>query len=204
MSEADRPGARRPGGRTARTRAAVVRATLDELAERGFTDMTVEGVAARSGVHRTTVYRRWGGVPELVADALGAAADDDWRPADTGDVEEDLRRIALDVVHGFTTAPDRAVPAAAISAAFHADRAAEALRGFFAERHRRCAEVVARGVERGQLPVGTDPAEVVRTAVAPIYYRLFVSREPVDAGTAARAAAAAVAAARAGALPAQG
>ncbi|WP_344274577.1 TetR/AcrR family transcriptional regulator C-terminal ligand-binding domain-containing protein, partial [Actinomadura napierensis] len=47
---------------------------------------------------------------------------------------------------------------------------------------------------------GTDPAEVVRLAVAPLYYRLFVSGEPVDAAAARRAASAACAAARAGLL----
>ncbi|MFL6052633.1 MAG: TetR-like C-terminal domain-containing protein [Actinoallomurus sp.] len=48
---------------------------------------------------------------------------------------------------------------------------------------------MTRAVARGQLPAGTDPVEVVRAAVAPLYYRLFISREPVDAAVAARAGA---------------
>uniref|UniRef100_UPI000B1D4F1A TetR/AcrR family transcriptional regulator n=1 Tax=Streptomyces atriruber TaxID=545121 RepID=UPI000B1D4F1A len=55
------PGTRRPGGRTARTRAAVRDAVLSGLADHGYPGLTVEYVADHSGVHKTTLYRRWGG-----------------------------------------------------------------------------------------------------------------------------------------------
>src|SRR5215204_176225 len=61
----------RPGGRTARTRAAVLDATVAELAEHGHAALTVEAVAARAGVNKTTLYRRWGGKDGLLADAVG-------------------------------------------------------------------------------------------------------------------------------------
>jgi hypothetical protein len=51
-------GGPRPGGRTARTRAAVLRAVLDELAGGGYAGTTVERVAARAGIAKTTIYRR--------------------------------------------------------------------------------------------------------------------------------------------------
>ncbi|MFC7589155.1 TetR/AcrR family transcriptional regulator [Nonomuraea antimicrobica] len=56
-------GTVRPGGRTARVRAAVLEATQDELVERGFHELTMDQVAARAGVGKTTVYRRWGAPP---------------------------------------------------------------------------------------------------------------------------------------------
>src|SRR5690349_18554003 len=83
------PG-RRPGGRTARVREAVLDATLAELAGRGYAGLTVEGVAARSGVHKTTVYRRWGGVEGLIADALDRGSRLPWPVPDTGTVRGDL------------------------------------------------------------------------------------------------------------------
>ncbi|MEU4828600.1 TetR family transcriptional regulator, partial [Actinomadura sp. NPDC023710] len=52
-------GAVRPGGRTARTRAAVLAATQGELEEAGYAGLTLEKVAERSGVHLATLYRRW-------------------------------------------------------------------------------------------------------------------------------------------------
>ncbi|MCO5972601.1 TetR/AcrR family transcriptional regulator [Actinoallomurus soli] len=190
----------RPGGRSARVRAAVRAATLSELAEKGYAALTVEGVAARSGVHKTTVYRRWGGVEGLIADALEMAAEEPWPIPDTGSVEEDLRALTRLVVTGFTDPDEGPVSTAFVAAALQDPAAAAALHGFFASRHDQAARIVTRAVARGELPADTDPAEVVRAAVAPVYYRLFVSREPVDAGVADRAAGAALAAARAGAF----
>ncbi|MFI0777237.1 TetR/AcrR family transcriptional regulator [Streptomyces sp. NPDC021212] len=88
------PGTVRPGGRTARTRAAVRDAVLTGLAEHGYPGRTVEYVAERSGVHKTTVYRRWGSVEGLVADALRLAGEDSWTAPDTGILDGDLRALA--------------------------------------------------------------------------------------------------------------
>ncbi|MEU9041873.1 MULTISPECIES: TetR/AcrR family transcriptional regulator [unclassified Kitasatospora] len=188
----------RPGGRSARVRADVVTATLAEVTEKGYDGLTVEAVATRSGVHKATLYRRWGGVDGLVADALTASADQPWPLPDTGDLRQDLRRITQEVFSVFTDPELGPTPTALISAAQRSDTGAAALRAFFAARHRQAAEVAERAVTRGELPAGTDGAEVVRAATAPLYYRLFVSGEPLDARTAERAADAAALAARAG------
>jgi AcrR family transcriptional regulator len=190
----------RPGGRSARVREAVRDATLAELAGRGYSALTVEGVAARSGVHKTTVYRRWGNVAGLIADALELAGGEPWPVPDTGTVEGDLRALARLVADGFADPRDGPVSTAFISAAMQDADAARALHTFFMARHEQSSVIVARAVARGELSGDVDPAELVRAAVAPVYYRLFVSREPVDAEVADRAAVAALAAARAGAL----
>lgn len=192
--------ATRPGGRTARVRAAVRAATLAELAERGYQGLTVDAVAERSGVHKTTVYRRWGNVEGLIADALELASGEPWPVPDTGDIAGDLRALTREVLIGFTDPEDGPVATAFVSAAVQNPSAARALHAFLAARHEQAAPVVRRAVARGELPADTDPTEVVRVAVAPLYYRLFVSGEPVDTTVADRAADAALAAARAGAL----
>jgi len=66
----DRSRRLRPGGRSARVRGAVRRATLELLAEDGFGRITLPGVARRAGVHKTTVYRWWSSPIELVHEAL--------------------------------------------------------------------------------------------------------------------------------------
>ncbi|WP_424640427.1 TetR/AcrR family transcriptional regulator [Embleya sp. AB8] len=191
-------GGVRPGGRTARTRDAVRRATLAELAERGFDGLTVEAVAARSGVHKTTVYRRWRNAAGLAADALDLAAEESWPLPDTGTVRGDLRAITALVLAGFDD-PERGPTARAlVAAAVHDPTTGAALHQFLLGRLGQAEAVVERAIGRGELPVGTDPGEVVRTAVGALYYRLFITREPVDAGQATRAADAAVVAARAG------
>ncbi|MET7301591.1 TetR/AcrR family transcriptional regulator [Embleya sp. NPDC005575] len=191
-------GGVRPGGRTARTRDAVRRATLAELADKGFDGLTVEAVAARSGVHKTTVYRRWRNAAGLAADALDLAAEEPWPLPDTGTVQGDLRAIAAMVVSGFEDPDQGPTARALVAAAVHEPTTGEALHGFLVGRLGQAEEVVERAVARGELPVGTDSGEVVRTAVGALYYRLFITHEPVDAGHARRSADAAVVAARAG------
>ncbi|SFW91580.1 TetR/AcrR family transcriptional regulator [Amycolatopsis australiensis] len=187
-------GTRRPGGRTGRTRLAALNATLELLGERGYAELTVEAVAERSGVHKTTLYRRWESAEGLVAAALLMGTEQPWEAPDTGSLEGDLREVNLELVHYFTAPGERELPTASISAAFLSPRAAEALREFYVDRHARSAPIVERAAGRGEVPLGTDPVEVVRVACGPIFYRLFVSREgvtPQDADVAARAAAAA-------------
>ncbi len=188
----------RPGGRTARTRAAVRDATNAELAEHGYAGLTIEAVAARSGVHKTTLYRRWGGVDGLIADALALADEDDWQPPDTGSFDRDLLELTREVLATFADPTTAAAPTAFVAAAFQSPSAATALQAFYAERHRRSAVLVDRAVARGEVPAGTDAAAVVTAAVAPIYYRVLLAGEPPTDEMAAQSARAVAHAARAG------
>ncbi|AXE80633.1 TetR/AcrR family transcriptional regulator [Streptomyces atratus] len=192
------PGTRRPGGRTARTRAAVRDAVLTGLAEHGYPGLTVEYVAERSGVHKTTLYRRWGNLEGLVGDALDLAGEDGWAPPDTGSLEGDLRALAHMTADAFTDPAAAAAPTAFIAAAFQSQRAAEALSAFYSERFARCEIIVARAVARNELAQHTDSGALVRAVASPLFLRLFITREPVDEALADRAADAALAAARAG------
>ena len=94
----------------------------------------------------------------------------------------------------------KAIAAATLSDAARIPEITEAKRRFFEDRFRRAQPVVSGAIARGELPADTDPAELVRTLVAPIYLRLLVTAEPIDTTTADNAAKVALAAARAGAL----
>lgn len=172
---------------------AVRDATLAELAEHGYAGLTVEAVATRSGVHKTTVYRRWGGVDGLVVDALALADEDDWAPPDTGSFDDDLRELAREVVRTFGAAQ-----MAFVAAAFQSARAAAALHDFYAERFRRAEAVVTRAVARGEVPAGTDAGAVVKAAVAPFFSRVVIAGEQASTALADQSAAAVAHAARAG------
>ena len=113
------PGTVRPGGRTARVRAAVLRAAGDVLAEQGFAHLDLADVARRAEVGKTTVYRRWGSVTGLVADLLAEMAEESLPRAETGGVLGDLRANAR-LVRGTLADPRqgalfRAVIAAAMA-----------------------------------------------------------------------------------------
>lgn len=176
----------------------MVDAVLAELTEAGYDEVTVEQVATRSGVHKATLYRRWGGVDGLVAEALAHSAEAGWRVPDTGSLAGDLRAVTRAVLVGFTDPAFGGAATALINAALRSTQGAQALAGFFAARLTEAAAVVTQAVERGELPAGVDAVEVVRTATAPLYYRLFITGEPLDETIADRAAAAALAATVAG------
>ncbi|MFF0532924.1 TetR/AcrR family transcriptional regulator [Nocardia amikacinitolerans] len=87
---ADRPSARRPGGRTARVRAQILAATAELVARDGIAGFRYEEVAERAGVNRASVYRNWPDREELVVEALLRYAEDLASVADTGDIHRDL------------------------------------------------------------------------------------------------------------------
>ncbi|MBQ1024685.1 TetR/AcrR family transcriptional regulator [Micromonospora sp. C95] len=191
-------GATRPGGRTARVRAAVLKAAGDALVEHGFDRLDLADVARRAEVGKTTVYRRWGTVAGLVTDLLADMAEQSLPRADTGTLIGDLRANARLVQRTLVDSRQGALFRAVIVAATCDLRAAEALHRFYAVRIAEWAPCVEQAVRRGELPPGTDAAEVIRAVSAPLYYRLLVSGDPIDEAMADRSAEAAAAAAHAG------
>lgn len=197
-SENVEPGTVRPGGRTARVRESVLRAAGDALAEHGFDRLDLADVARRAEVGKTTVYRRWSTTTGLIADLLDDMAEQSSPRARTGSLAEDLRVNARLVLSTLTDPRQGALFRSVIAAATCDARTAQALHRFYAVRIKEWAGCVTEAVERGEAPAGTDPGEVIRAVSAPLYYRLLVSGDPLDAAAADRAAEAAVVAAKAG------
>lgn len=135
---------------------------------RGFDDLTVDAIAARAGVHRATLHRRWGDVGGLLAAALDDSAGGDWTPPDIGTLVGDLRALGDEV--GSALAEPDSVTAAVIAASFRSPVAAEAMRRFLADRYARSEVVVTRAVERGEVAPGADPQAVLVAATAPVYH----------------------------------
>ena len=187
-----------PPGRGPKVRAAVLAATLAELADTGYAALSIENIARRAGVHKTTIYRRWADRESLVADVLGERIALDFRIPDTGSVQGDLRQLAQAFVAWVTSPTGRMIFAAVYSDAARIPGISDVRRELFEYGPRRAAVVIDRAIGRGELPAGTDPAAVLRALIAPIYFRLTVTAEPVDPAAADQAAQVALAAARAG------
>lgn len=193
------PGRRpAPPGRGPRMRAAVLAATLAELADTGYAALTIEAIARRAGVHKTTIYRHWPDRESLVADVLGERIAMDFPIPDTGNLEGDLRELARSLVGWVTSPTGRMIFAAVYSDAARIQGISDVRRELFEYGPRRAAVVIDRAIERSELPEHTDPAAVMRALVAPIYFRLTVTGEPVDRAAADQAAQIALAAARVG------
>ena len=171
---------RRPGGRSARVRAAVLRATLDELAAVGYGNLSFESVAHRAGVHKTTLYRHWPGREALVREALLARSEVTVPIPDTGSLRTDLITFAEAVVANIT-APDYAAIVRAVASDARTEGAlGDASRGFWRERFQLARIIVLRGVERGEIRADVDPNLLLESLVGPLYLRLLITREPLD------------------------
>lgn len=194
----DVPGTTRPGGRTARTGQAVLAAAIEELSSRDYADISVESIAARAGVHKTTVYRRWGGKEEIIRQALIGAAGTHIQVPDTGSVDSDLLLLARAVQAVLSPPRGAAITTALIVGGLASAELAGLMRQFWAARLEAIGVIVDRAVERGELPAGTDPVALMRTLAAPLYYQLLVAREPVTDADATVSTAATLAAAKAG------
>lgn len=198
MDEGSGPGTVRPGGRTARVRASVLRAAGDVLAEQGFAHLDLADVARRAGVGKTTVYRRWGAVAGLVTDLLAEMVEESAPRTETGSLLGDLKANAHLVRRTLSDPRQGALFKAVIAAATYDERTAQGLRRFYDARVIEWAPCVTQAIDRGEVPAGTDPYEVIRAVSAPLYYRLLTVGEPPDETAADRAAKAAAVGARAG------
>ena len=193
-------GTTRPGGRTAETRSKVLAAALAELIASGYGRTSVEAVAERAGIHKTTIYRRWGNKERLVAEALENAADVRTEVVDTGDIDADMRTLARAVAATLSTHEGAATVRAIVAEAPGSPQLAAVMSGFWAARRAQVGPIIEHAIARKQLPATTDPSELMKYVAAPIYYQLLMSDEPLTEATADRAAAAALTAARAGLL----
>ncbi|MEJ2866144.1 TetR-like C-terminal domain-containing protein [Actinomycetospora sp. OC33-EN08] len=160
----------RPGGRSARVRAAVHRAVEDLVAEGVRTeDLTIPVVATRAGVHATTVYRRWGSVAELLAAVAEHRFTGDVVVPDTGGLGGDLERWAGDVARDLADPDALALMRASIGAGETASCACTA------DRRTQIAAILDRERARGGAVPDVDA--VVDGLLSPLYYRALF--EPV-------------------------
>jgi AcrR family transcriptional regulator len=194
------PGPRpRPGGRSARVRAAVLAATLELLAEQGYDGAELPEIARRAGVHPTTVYRRWGTKATLVGEALLERSRTLSPTPDTGALRTDLERLLLDGAALVHTPAVRALfevllaestdPSAEVAAA--RDR-------FWAAHLDEAGVIVERAVGRSELPAGTDPAALVDLVIGPALLRLVMMGQDLGPSEVSAIVARAVAALRPG------
>jgi AcrR family transcriptional regulator len=193
------PGTPRPGGRTARNRAAIFEATLNNLAQSGYADLSFDAIAAQAGVHKTTIYRRWRSKDQLVAAAFMDAAERRLEVADTGDIDRDARTLARSVAATLSQPVVAEAIRGLLSSSVHEIRHL-IQRRFWASRQAAVGPIIERAIERGQLPRSSDPEALISAIAALLFFRLLVSGEALTRTAADQSAAAALAAARGGAF----
>jgi len=170
-----------PLGRAARTDKAILDATRELLAEGGVRDLTVEGVAARSGVAKTTIYRRWRGKHELALAVLLDMVAKVVAVPDLGDTRKELVGFVDGAVKILgSTLMGRVMQGLVSDLA--TDRAlAQGFRdNVVAMRIGEVRRVVERGIARGDLRPDTDVELAHELLFGPVYYRLLLSGGALD------------------------
>jgi AcrR family transcriptional regulator len=161
----------RPGGRSARVRAAVHRAVEELLAEGPAEALTVPVIAARAGVHATTVYRRWGSLGDLLAAVATSRFSGDIVVPDTGSLRGDLERWMGDVATDLADPDVLALMRATVGAA-----GAEGGCACVADRHEQLAAMLERERSRGGSAPEVDQA--ADALLGPLYYRAIFTGTP--------------------------
>ncbi|HEV2309678.1 MAG TPA: TetR/AcrR family transcriptional regulator [Acidimicrobiia bacterium] len=171
----------RPGRpRSAACDLAILDAALEVFADEGYDAFTMEAVAARAGVGKATVYRRYPGKAELIVSAVSRLTSAEVPEPDTGSLRGDLSFVARHLVHLLTqTVAGRCVPQLAV--ALPRSRAlAREHRRFVAERRAVSRRVIERAMARGDIASDIDPEVVIDLLVGPLFYRHLVSRAPLS------------------------
>lgn len=147
---------------------AIREGVLDELAERGYGGLTFEGVAARAGTGKSTLYRRWADKPTMVVDCLSAALPAHDPQSLVGDLREDL----VTVLHSYAVACAGAAGFALRAVCGEAPRSPE-LERLWRERVAEprlevIREVIQRAIEHGEARPGATERECLLAGPAMI------------------------------------
>lgn len=156
----------------------ILAAARDLLAVEGYADLRLEHVAARAGVGKATIYRRWRSKEDLVAELLADLAQPTIQVPDLGDTREELLAAVLTPMHALTDTDYGPVITALLSQITLNPAVGDPFRASVVRARRdEIARIVARGVDRGDLRPDTDAAVATEMLVGPVYYRLMFGGE---------------------------
>jgi AcrR family transcriptional regulator len=171
---------RRPGRpRDARADEMIMNASVEVLADKGPSGFTVDEVAARAGCGKATIYRRWSSRAALMLDTAHRMGLEP--PAlDTGSLRDDLVPMLTELGTKMRDTPaGRILPGVIAEASIHPEMK-EVLADFISDRRHRPREMVARGIERGELPADTDVELLLDVLGGTVIYRELIACAPTD------------------------
>ncbi|MFI5102007.1 MAG: TetR/AcrR family transcriptional regulator [Terriglobales bacterium] len=177
------PAGKRPPGRprSEESRQSILRSTLKLLKQDGgFPELSIEAIAADANVGKTTVYRWWPTKAALVADAFFASAEDELQFPNTGSVQRDMSLQMRRVIRIFRS--DRGKVVAALLAGGQSDpELLEAFRErFLWPKRQQAYQTLQRGIDRGELPAGSDLDLILDSLYGPIYMRFLIRHDKLD------------------------
>lgn len=153
-------------------------AALEELAHVGYRALRIEDVAARAGVNKTTIYRRWPAKADLVRAALQSVREEERVPPNTGSFRADLLALARGFVSLFSSLAGQGI--FRVMVAEGPDPEFVSITRSLRDSDESPKAVIENAVRRGELAPGVDPKLLGETLVAFIIHKYFVHQEEID------------------------
>jgi AcrR family transcriptional regulator len=181
----EQPGRRR----SKRSHRAILDATQQLLVERGYPAVSIEGIAARAGVGKQTIYRWWPSKAALVLEAYLSGEDAVSHPSEAGSVHEDVRALLSWLIAVLAEPTGGGVVAGLVAELPHdADLAEGFRRDVVPARREPMLAALEQGRERGEIRADADLELAVDELHGAVFYRLLLSGQPLDEAFVARLA----------------
>ncbi len=156
----------------------ILDAARELLSEDGFSDFRLEHVAARAGVGKATIYRRWGSKEALAQELLTELAAPHIAVADSDSTREELLAAVVNPMRAVTDTPFGPVIRALLSQIAVNPTLGDPFRATVVQaRRREVARLIARGIARGDLRPDADADIATELLVGPVYFRLMFGGE---------------------------
>lgn len=171
---------RRGRPRDDRLDAAIVAAAVAEVGAKGWGGATIEGIAARAGVGRASIYRRWGSKYELFQYAAVSIT----QPSDgvdTGSFVDDLFAALLPIADMLTQPELAALLPSLLAEATNDEAVRSTVRTFAGRCRQQAIDAVERARDRGDVPTSTDADALVDMLAGGLVYRRLLLGEAADA-----------------------
>lgn len=172
--------ARRGRPRSGEAHAAILNASLELIREVGFDALAMDAIAARAGVGKATVYRRWKHKELLVVEAIDAIVRAVPDP-DTGGTAGDLMVLMNATLRMYADPATAALLSGLVAAMVRSEAIARAVRrGFVGMRREAMRRALLRGIVRGELRADMDLELALDLLSGPLLYRYLISGQAVD------------------------
>lgn len=171
---------RRPGGRSARVRDAVVAATIAQLQASGFEGLSIGAVAAQSGVNESSIYRRWKSKDGLMMEAIFELFAENIVIPNRGSLHADLVALMSATVRYLRTGVGRSAIQFVLATYNDAGVTSE-LHRLWSKRFSAVQQIFERASKRGEWPEEADPMPLLHCLIGAVYLRTFLLRERVTA-----------------------
>jgi AcrR family transcriptional regulator len=178
-------GARPRQARTERVRDQVLSAAGELMLEGGLAKTTMEAIAARAGVSKRTLYKYWPSRGAVALEGFMRSAATSWDLPETppdGTATEQLEALVLAAAVLFTRTPAGPLLRSLVADAQSQEEIATALRDqWLRPRRVIAADLIRQGMASGEFRAGLDVELVLDLLFGPVYYRLILGHEPLDA-----------------------